>query len=74
MTDPFADKGVPKWKIALSIVIMLAIVFALLYFNNLLSIFGLPYDGAGFSDLIGDINLTKPVEAATDSIPTEGAL
>lgn len=74
MTDPFADKGVPKWKIALSIVIMLAIIFALLYFNNLLSIFGLPYDGAGFSDLIGDINLTKPVEAATDSIPTEGAL
>ncbi len=74
MTDPFADKGVPKWKIALSIIIMLAIIFALLYFNNLLSIFGLPYDGAGFSDLIGDINLTKPVEAATDSIPTEGAL
>lgn len=74
MTDPFADKGVPKWKIALSIVIMLAIIFALLYFNNLLSIFGLPYDGAGFSDIIGDINLTKPVEAAADSIPTEGTI
>lgn len=67
ISDPFADKGVAKWKIALGIVILLALLFAVLYFNNVLAIFGLPYEGSSFSELISEITLTEEARAAADS-------
>ncbi len=67
ITDPFADKGVPKWKIALTIVIIIAIIFAFLYFNNVLRIVGLPYEGSSFAELISEITLTDPAKVAADS-------
>lgn len=63
IADPFADKGVAKWKIALAIIVCLAIVFALLYFNNFLSIFGLPYTGSGLAEYINEISGAVPADS-----------
>lgn len=62
IADPFADKGVAKWKIAAAIVVILAIVFALLYFNNFLRIVGLPYEGSGLAEYINEISGVAPAD------------
>lgn len=67
IADPFADKGVAKWKIAVAIVVILAIVFALLYFNNFLRIVGLPYEGSGLSEYINEISGVAPADTTVVS-------
>lgn len=67
IADPFADKGVAKWKIAVAIVVVLAIVFALLYFNNFLRIVGLPYEGSGLSEYINEISGVAPADTTAVS-------
>ncbi|MCQ2607326.1 MAG: hypothetical protein MJ197_01380 [Bacteroidales bacterium] len=56
LQDPFAKKGMPAWKKALIIIVILAIVIAVLYFMNLLSCIGLPFN--------------EEVETVADSLQT----
>lgn len=65
IADPFADKGVAKWKIAVAILVILAIVFALLYFNNFLRIVGLPYEGSGLADYMNEISGVAPADTTS---------
>ena len=67
ISDPFADKGAPKWKIALGIAIILVAIFALLYFNNILSLVGLPYKGSSIADFIDGISLVDPSALPVDT-------
>lgn len=67
IADPFADKGVAKWKIAVAIVVIVAIVFALLYFNNSLRIVGLPYEGSGLAEYINEISGVAPADTTAVS-------
>lgn len=65
IADPFADKGVAKWKIAVTVVVIVAIVFALLYFNNFLRIVGLPYEGSDLAGYINEISGVAPADSTS---------
>ena len=67
--DPFAEKGV-VWKRILWIVILLAAIFAGLYFTNKLERFGLPYGKKACTEKVEQCTEAPAVEApavCTDS-------
>lgn len=43
IADPFAEKGVPVWRKLLYVIVLLAGIFAALYFTNTLAKVGLPF-------------------------------
>ncbi len=62
LQDPFAKKGMPTWKKIVIVVVVLAVVFGILYFFNLLSCIGLPFNEE--AEVVADT-----VQAVTDTIP-----
>ena len=71
--DPFAEKGV-VWKRILWAVILLAAIFAGLYFTNKLERFGLPYGKKACAEKVEPCTVTPEAEVhvvCADSIATE---
>ena len=71
--DPFAEKGV-VWKRILWAVILLAAIFAGLYFTNKLERFGLPYGKKACAEKVEQSTVTPEAEVhvvCADSIATE---
>lgn len=62
LQDPFAKKGMPAWKKALIVIVILAIIIAVLYFMNLLSCIGFPFHEE--AEAVADT-----LQTVTDTIP-----
>ncbi|MBP5364427.1 MAG: hypothetical protein J6Y82_00685 [Bacteroidales bacterium] len=71
VADPFAKKK-SKWRFVLYALILLIIIFAILFFTNRLSHWGLPYKGSVIDDFFSNFSVVdeSAVETTTDAAVT----